>query len=128
MSFTISKPAQGLYKEKGSKFISFAFPVTNEDDAKEQIAAIKKKYYDARHHCYAYVIGDKVRINNDREPSNTAGRPIYGQLLSKNLDHILLIVVRYFGGTKLGTGGLVQAYKAAATDALSNAEIVSIST
>lgn len=124
---TIEEKAQGLYKEKGSRFISFAFPVTKEEEVKEIIKDIKKEYFDARHHCYAYILGhDKsaYRMNDDGEPSSTAGKPIYGQLLSKDLTNILVVVVRYFGGTKLGVSGLIQAYKHAAIDALNNTSII----
>ncbi|MFA6200502.1 MAG: YigZ family protein [Bacteroidales bacterium] len=124
---TIEEKAQGLYKEKGSRFISFAFPVTKEEEVKEIIKDIKKEYFDARHHCYAYILGhDKsaYRMNDDGEPSSTAGKPIYGQLLSKDLTNILIVVVRYFGGTKLGVSGLIQAYKHAAIDALNNTSII----
>jgi len=124
---TIEEKTQGLYKEKGSRFISFAFPVTKEDEVKDIIKDIKKEYFDARHHCYAYILGhDKAayRMNDDGEPSSTAGKPIYGQLLSKDLTNILVVVVRYFGGTKLGVSGLIQAYKQAAIDALNNAKII----
>lgn len=125
--FTIEEKVEGIYKEKGSKFISLAFPVSKEEDVKEIIKDIKKEYYDARHHCYAYILGyDKAtyRMNDDGEPSSTAGKPIYGQLLSKDLTNILVVVVRYFGGTKLGVSGLIQAYKQAALDALNNAKII----
>ena len=124
---TIEEKTQGLYKEKGSRFISFAFPVIKEEEVKEIIKDIKKEYFDARHHCYAYILGhDKsaYRMNDDGEPSSTAGKPIYGQLLSKDLTNILVVVVRYFGGTKLGVSGLIQAYKQAAIDALNNAKII----
>lgn len=125
--FTIEEKVEGLYKEKGSKFISLAFPVSKEEEVKEIIKDIKKEYYDARHHCYSYILGyDKAtyRMNDDGEPSSTAGKPIYGQLLSKDLTNILVVVVRYFGGTKLGVSGLIQAYKQAALDALTNAKII----
>lgn len=125
--FTIEEKVEGLYKEKGSRFISLAFPVSKEEEVKEIIKDIKKEYYDARHHCYAYILGyDKstYRMNDDGEPSSTAGKPIYGQLLSKDLTNILVVVVRYFGGTKLGVSGLIQAYKQAALDALNNAKII----
>lgn len=125
--FSIDTPSMGLYKEKGSKFLSFAVPITDEADAKVQISSLIKEYYDARHHCYAYILGaDKelFRLSDDGEPSGTAGRPIHGQLLSFNVTNILLLVVRYFGGIKLGTSGLAQAYKAAAKDAMENATIV----
>lgn len=124
---TIESESSGLYKEKGSKFIALAYPVKSESEVKEIIDQIKKKYYDARHHCYAYVLGfDKSawRVNDDGEPSGTAGKPIHGQLLSYDLTNTLLVVIRYFGGTKLGVSGLINAYKQAARDALQNATII----
>lgn len=124
---TISQQSEGLYKEKGSKFITYAYPVSTEEEIKEHIAKLKKEYYDARHHCYAYMLGaDKknFRANDDGEPSSTAGKPILGQILSNDLTNILIVVVRYFGGTKLGASGLIHAYKTAAADAISNAEIL----
>ncbi|MGE5384049.1 MAG: IMPACT family protein [Omnitrophica WOR_2 bacterium] len=124
---TIEAPSQGLYKEKGSKFLAFAFPVTNELEIKAQIESLRREYYDARHHCFAYIIGfDKSawRINDDGEPSGTAGKPIYGQLQSHDLTNVLVVVVRYFGGIKLGVSGLINAYKLAAKDAIENAIIV----
>ncbi len=124
---TIQNTSEGIYKEKGSKFIAYAFPVTCEEDIKEEIEKLKKEYYDARHHCYAYMLGaDKknFRANDDGEPSSTAGKPILGQILSSELTNILIVVVRYFGGTKLGVSGLIHAYKTAALDAISNAEII----
>jgi len=124
---TIQNTSEGIYKEKGSKFIAYAFPVTCEEDIKEEIEKLKKEYYDARHHCYAYMMGaDKknFRANDDGEPSSTAGKPILGQILSSELTNILIVVVRYFGGTKLGVSGLIHAYKTAALDAISNAEII----
>jgi len=124
---TIQNSSEGIYKEKGSKFIAYAFPVTCEEDIKEEIEKLKKEYYDARHHCYAYMMGaDKknFRANDDGEPSSTAGKPILGQILSSELTNILIVVVRYFGGTKLGVSGLIHAYKTAALDAISNAEII----
>jgi uncharacterized YigZ family protein len=124
---TISQKSEGLYKEKGSKFITYAYPVSTEEEIKEHIAQLKKEYYDARHHCYAYMLGaDKknFRANDDGEPSSTAGKPILGQILSNDLTNILIVVVRYFGGTKLGASGLIHAYKTAAADAISNAEIL----
>ncbi|RKE04717.1 IMPACT family protein [Marinifilum flexuosum] len=124
---TISQQCEGLYKEKGSKFITYAYPVSTEEEIKEHIAKLKKEYYDARHHCYAYMLGaDKknFRANDDGEPSSTAGKPILGQILSNDLTNILIVVVRYFGGTKLGASGLIHAYKTAAADAISNAEIL----
>lgn len=124
---TIASPSEGLYKEKGSKFLAFAYPVKNETQIKEHIDRIKKEYFDARHHCYAYILGptkDAYRINDDGEPSGTAGKPIHGQLLSKDLTDTLVVVVRYFGGIKLGVSGLINAYKTAARDALDQATIV----
>lgn len=124
---TIKKPSEGLYKEKGSKFLAFAYPIDSEETAKQYIDALKKKYYDARHHCYAYVLGkDKelFRANDDGEPSSTAGKPILGQLYSYDVTNVLIVVVRYFGGKKLGASGLIVAYKTAAADALDNAKII----
>src|SRR5574344_381760 len=100
---TIEDRAEGVYKEKGSKFISLAFPVTTQEEIREIVKDIKKEYFDARHHCYAYILGhDKsvFRTNDDGEPSSTAGKPIYGQLLSRDLTNVMVVVVRYFGGTK----------------------------
>ena len=124
---TIAAPSQGLYKDKGSKFLAFAFPVESEEQAKAHIEAISKKYFDARHHCYAYAIGyDRAtyRSNDDGEPSGTAGKPIYGQLLSADITNVLIVVVRYFGGILLGTSGLITAYRTAARDAIDNAQII----
>ena len=123
----LSAPGDGLYKEKGSKFIATAFTVTSEDEVKQALAEVKKKYYDARHHCYAYMIGpDKscFRSSDDWEPSGTAGKPILNQILSKDVTNVCVIVVRYFGGIKLGVSGLINAYKTAAREALDNAVIV----
>lgn len=125
--YTIQSPSEGIYKEKGSKFLAFAFPVNTEEEVKEKILALKKEYYDARHHCYAYILGaDKSRFRavDDGEPGHSAGDPILGQIRSKNLTNVLVVVVRYFGGVKLGVGGLISAYKQAAEDALINAVIV----
>jgi len=130
MSFTyktIKAPSNGIYKEKGSKFLSYAFPITTVEQAKELIDKHKKEYFDARHVCYAYMLGserDTFRAYDDGEPSGTAGKPILGQLNSQQLTDVLVIVVRYFGGILLGTGGLITAYKEATFDALSNAEII----
>lgn len=124
---TIEEKAEGIYKEKGSKFIAYAYPIVSEDEAKEIVQGLKKEFYDARHHCYAYRIGAKgesFRMNDDGEPSSTAGRPIYGQLLSYDVTNILVVVIRYFGGTKLGVSGLINAYQSATSDALQNALIV----
>lgn len=124
---TILAPVEGLYKEKGSKFLAFAYPVQSEGQIKEIVAEVKDKFYDARHHCYAWMLGaDKknFRANDDGEPSSTAGRPILGQIQSNDLTNILVVVVRYFGGTKLGVSGLINAYREAAADALLHAEVV----
>jgi uncharacterized YigZ family protein len=124
---TIKHPAEGLFKEKGSKFLAFAWPVQTEDEISGHLEAVKKKYHDARHHCYAWELGTdgmNFRMNDDGEPSGTAGKPILGQIHSYELTNVLVVVVRYFGGVKLGTGGLIQAYKAATVDALEQAEKV----
>ena len=123
----LDAPGEGLYKEKGSKFIASAFTVMSEDEAKQAIAETKKRYFDARHHCFAYMIGpDKscFRSSDDGEPSGTAGKPILNQILSKDVTNVCVIVVRYFGGIKLGVSGLINAYKTAAREALDNARIV----
>ncbi len=124
---TITALAEGIYKDKGSKFLSFAIPVCNIEQVQEQINAYKRKYHDARHICYAYLLGvnkDNWRANDDGEPSGTAGKPILGQINSFELTNILVIVVRYFGGILLGTGGLTTAYKTAAANALNNATVI----
>lgn len=124
---SISGPSEGIYKEKGSKFLAFAYPVVSEDEVRALLDKIRKEYYDARHHCYAYRLGlrgDVWRYNDDGEPSSTAGRPIYGQILSRELSDVLVVVVRYFGGIKLGVPGLIRAYKSAAADVLDHSEIV----
>ncbi|MBN1339396.1 MAG: YigZ family protein [Bacteroidales bacterium] len=124
---TIGKRAEGIYKEKGSRFIGIALPVSDEDGIHEYISMIRKEHYNARHHCYAYRIGKndpRYRYNDDGEPSGTAGKPIYGQILSNDLSEILILVVRYFGGVKLGTSGLIRAYRSAAAEAITNAEII----
>ena len=118
---------EGLFKDKGSKFYGYAFPVTNEEEIKEKIELLKKQHYNARHWCYAWQLGkkyDHYRANDDGEPSNSAGMPIYGQLQSFNVTNILVVVVRYFGGTKLGVGGLIKAYKNGAKLALENSIII----
>lgn len=122
---TLKCPAEAQLTEKRSRFLAFAFHVSNEEEAKSIVNTYKKKYYDARHVCYAYVLGNDgatTRANDDGEPSGTAGRPILGQIQSRNLTYALVIVVRYFGGVKLGTGPLGVAYKTAAADALDAAE------
>ena len=124
---TINAPSEGLYKEKGSKFIAFAVPVSNVEQIKTILEEKRKEHHDARHVCYAYILGvDKAdyRSNDDGEPSGTAGRPILGSLLSAGVTNVMIAVVRYFGGTKLGTSGLINAYKVASADALENAEII----
>ena len=124
---TIAAPSEGLYKEKGSKFLAFAYPVRNLDEVKAHLEQLRKDYFDARHHCYAYILGpckDAFRANDDGEPSGTGGRPIHGQLLSADLTDTLIVVVRYFGGILLGASGLANAYKAAARDAIDHATIV----
>ncbi len=116
---TLESPAEGTYREKGSRFLAFGFPVQNEEEIRNILASLRKKYHDARHHCYAYRLGttgEAYRVNDDGEPSGTAGKPILGQLLSNNLTHVLVVVVRYFGGTLLGTGGLITAYRSATAD------------
>ncbi len=123
---TISSSSEALYKDKGSKFYAFAYPVQTIEQIKEILAEKRKEYYDARHVCYAYMLGyerDVFRANDDGEPSGTAGRPILGQINSSNLTDILIIVVRYFGGTLLGTSGLIQAYKTSAAEAIAAATI-----
>jgi len=124
---TISAVSKGSYREKGSRFISYAFPVHSEADIKEKLAGLRKEYHDARHHCYAYRLGfDKSvhRMNDDGEPSGTAGRPIFGQIVSHDLTQILIVVIRYFGGIKLGKPGLINAYRSAAKDALEQAVLI----
>jgi len=123
---TITRRSEGIYKEKGSKFLAFAIPVSDVEEVKAIVAAFRKEYYDARHVCYAYMLGadrEEFRANDDGEPSGTAGRPILGQINSAGLTDILILVVRYFGGVLLGTGGLVTAYKSAAADAIANNEL-----
>lgn len=125
--FSIAKPSEGLFKDKGSKFLAFAFPIENEGQIKVELENIRKKHSGANHVCYAYIIdplNPYHRANDDGEPSSTAGKPILGQIRSKNLINTLVAVVRYFGGTELGVSGLINAYKSAAEDAINNAEIV----
>jgi len=112
--FTIKHESEGFYKEKGSKFLAFAYPVQDEAAVKERTSELKKVYYDARHHCYAYILGhdgEQYRASDDGEPNHSAGDPILGQIKSNNLTNTLIVVVRYFGGTKLGISGLINAYK-----------------
>lgn len=124
---TIVERSEGAYKDRGSKFIAIALPVRTEDDVKQELAEIRNEYHDARHHCYAYLLGpDKSasRANDDGEPSGTAGRPILGQINSNDLTNILVVVVRYFGGTKLGVRGLIDAYKTSTAEAIRSSNIV----
>ncbi len=124
---TINKFAEALYKEKGSKFLAFAFPVENEQQIKSHLQQLKKEHHSANHHCYAYRLGaDKLnyRANDDGEPSNTAGKPILGQIQSNDLTNLLIVVVRYFGGTLLGVGGLINAYRSAAAEVIKVSEII----
>ena len=124
---SIAAESRGLFKDNGSRFIAHAYPVETEEEVKEIVASLKKEYYDARHHVYAYRLGykgDKFRANDDGEPSGSSGRPVLGQIDSCGLSDILVVVVRYFGGIKLGIPGLIRAYKTSTADALANAEIV----
>ncbi len=125
--FTIADRQESYYKEKGSKFIGICVSVANEQEVKEQLEALKKTYHDARHHCYAYIIGadaEQYRANDDGEPAHSAGDPILGQIRSKELTNTLTVVIRYFGGTKLGVSGLINAYKTAAAEALEHAIVI----
>ena len=118
---TISKPSEGFFKDRGSKFLAFAYPVESEEEIKQIQENLRSEYHDARHHCYAYMLGiekENFRANDDGEPSSTAGKPILGQIRSFDLTNVLIIVVRYFGGTKLGTGGLIKAYTESAKAAV----------
>ena len=125
---TLAKPSEEiLYKEKNSKFFGYAFPVTNEDEIKNHLETLRKQHHGAVHFCYAFQLGtDKIqyRANDDGEPSNSAGMPIYGQIQSFGITNVLVVVVRFFGGVKLGVGGLISAYRTSAQMALENAEIV----
>lgn len=124
---TIEIASEGLFKDKGSRFIGYAFPVFTEDEIKDHILRLKKEHYSARHHCYAWRLGadkERFRANDDGEPSSSAGKPILGQIHSFDLTNILIVVVRYFGGTLLGVSGLINAYRAAAKDAIENARII----
>ena len=124
---SIASRAGGLFKDNGSRFIAWAYPVETEEEVKEIVAGLRKEYHDARHHCYAYRLGwlgDRFRANDDGEPSGSAGRPILGQIDAAGLSDVLVVVVRYFGGIKLGIPGLIRAYKSSTADALSQAEVV----
>lgn len=126
---TIKAFSQGLYKEKGSRFIGLAWPVTAQEEIKSILENIRKEHHSARHHCYAWMLGQErqtFRINDDGEPSGSAGKPILGQINSFNLTNILIVVVRYFGGKLLGVSGLINAYRTAAESALKNGEIIEL--
>ncbi|WP_436515506.1 IMPACT family protein [Ekhidna sp. To15] len=127
--YTIQSSTEGLYKEKGSKFIAIAYPVSSENEVKSIQDDLRKQYYDARHHCFAWVLGmdDQTwRANDDGEPAHSAGDPILGQIRSFELTNVLVVVIRYFGGTKLGVGGLINAYRMATEEALKKAKKVAI--
>ena len=124
---SIASCSEGLFKDNGSRFIALAYPVETEDQVREIVSGLKKEYYDARHHCFAYRLGykgDRWRAADDGEPAGSSGRPILGQIDSLGLSDVLVVVVRYFGGIKLGIPGLIRAYKSSTADALSKAEIV----
>jgi uncharacterized YigZ family protein len=125
---SLERPAEGAFRDRNSRFLAFGFPVKTAEEVNDILNSIRKKYHDARHHCYAYRLGsakDTYRMNDDGEPSGTAGKPIYGQLLSHDLTDTLAVVVRYFGGTLLGTSGLINAYRSATENMLSHALIIS---
>lgn len=124
---TIDNKANGLFKDRGSRFIAIAIPVTTQEEIKNRLEELRKEYHDARHHCYAWVLSpdrQAWRVNDDGEPSGTAGKPILGQINSRELTNILVVVIRYFGGTLLGVSGLINAYRTAAADALDNAAVI----
>lgn len=124
---SIVAPSEGLYKELGSRFIALAYPVESDEEVRQLISSVKKEYHDARHHCSAFRLGlsgEPYRASDDGEPAGSAGRPILGQIDSAGLSDILIIVVRYFGGIKLGVPGLIRAYRTAAADAIANATVV----
>jgi len=126
---TIKNPSEGIYKEKGSKFLAFAYPVSTTEEIKERITYLQKQFHDARHHCYAWRLGadmERYRVNDDGEPSGSAGNPIFGQIQSRELTDILVVVIRYFGGTLLGVGGLINAYRSATSDSFDQARIVEL--
>lgn len=124
---TIEGESNGLFKDRGSRFIAIAIPVTSQEEIKTRLAELRKEYHDARHHCFAWVLGpdrQTWRVSDDGEPSGTAGRPILAQINARELTNIMIVVIRYFGGTLLGVGGLINAYRSAAADALESALIV----
>jgi uncharacterized YigZ family protein len=125
---TIARESGGLYKEKGSRFVAFAYPVMGEEEIRQILGDLRKEYYDARHHCYAWRLGanlERYRSNDDGEPAGSAGKPILGQIQSNGLSNILIVVIRYFGGVKLGVSGLINAYRTAAADAIASATLIS---
>jgi len=127
--YSVKDKAEGLFKDKGSKFLGYVFPVSTEDQCKLFIIDYKRTFHDARHHCYAYTLGSlaqKSKYSDDGEPSSSAGKPILNQLVTHSLSNTMIIVVRYFGGTLLGVNGLINAYKNAAADAIKNAELLPI--
>jgi uncharacterized YigZ family protein len=129
VEYTISKPSEGIYKEKGSKFLAYAYPVSDVEQVNEILARLKKEHHAARHRCFAYTIGSNpgiIRANDDGEPASTAGKPILAQINSLGITNVLVVVVRYFGGTLLGKGGLIRAYKNASENALHHVKIVQI--
>lgn len=124
---TLERKSEGIYKDRGSKFLYFAIPVRSEEEIKAELSALRKTYFDATHHCYAWILGKEglqFRANDDGEPNHSAGDPILGQIRSQHLTNVLIVVVRYFGGTKLGVSGLIQAYKASAALALAKNQII----
>ena len=124
---SLAAPSEGLFKDNGSRFIALAYPVETEEEVKNIVAALRKEYHDARHHCYAYRLGYQgniFRASDDGEPAGSAGRPILGQIDSAGLSDVLVVVVRYFGGIKLGIPGLIRAYKTSTADAIGNGQIV----
>ncbi|MFI3277735.1 MAG: YigZ family protein [Rikenellaceae bacterium] len=128
--FTIASPAETIYKQMSSKFLTYGYPVESEEQIAEHLEALRKRYYDATHHCYAWRLGakgEKFRANDDGEPSSTAGKPILGQLLSREVTNCLVVVVRYFGGTKLGVSGLIEAYRESTAQLLDEAQIIECS-
>ncbi len=124
---TIAEPAEGIFRDRGSRFIGFAFPVKNTEEISAHLEVLRKDHHGARHHCYAYRLGadhSAYRVNDDGEPSGTAGKPIFGQIQSTGVTDVLIVVVRYFGGALLGVGGLINAYRTVASEALANAKII----
>ncbi len=124
---TIEGEARGLFRDRGSRFIAIAIPVTSQEEIKSRLGELRKEYHDARHHCFAWILApdrQAWRISDDGEPSGTAGKPILGQINSRELTNVLVVVIRYFGGTLLGVSGLINAYRTAAADALNNARVV----